>query len=71
MYNFDWDPEPGSVNWVINQRIKRGAALQGKQVLRIAENLEQVEAQVEAEKAAAAAATSPQPLATVAEAAPA
>jgi hypothetical protein len=42
----DWDPEPGSVNWVINQRIKRGAALQGKQVLRIAENLEQVEAQV-------------------------
>jgi hypothetical protein len=31
---------------VINQRIKRGAALQGKQVLRIAENLEQVEAQV-------------------------
>lgn len=31
---------------MINQRIKRGAALQGKQVLRIAENLEQVEAQV-------------------------
>jgi len=36
MYNFDWDPEPGSINWVINQRIKRGAELQGKQMLRIA-----------------------------------
>lgn len=36
MYNFDWDPEPGSINWLINQRIKRGAELQGKQMLRIA-----------------------------------
>lgn len=73
MYNFDWDPEPGSVNYVINQRIRRGAELQGKQLLRIADVLEDVEAEVEAEKAAAAAAAgtarAPQPVATVAEAA--
>jgi hypothetical protein len=69
MYNFDWDPEPGSIHHMINQRIRRGAELQGKQMLRIAEVLEDVEAEVEAEKAAAAAARAPQPLATVAEAA--
>lgn len=61
---------------MINQRIKRGAQLQGRQMLRIAEVLEDVEAEVEAEENAAAgggggssAGGGVQPLATVAEAA--
>jgi hypothetical protein len=44
MYNFDWDPEPGSVEYMINQRIKRGAELQGKRLLRMAGNLDAAEA---------------------------
>ncbi len=27
LYNFDYDPEPGSVQWKIDQRIKRVGAL--------------------------------------------
>jgi hypothetical protein len=44
MYNFDWDPEPGTVDYMINQRIKRGAELQGKRLLRMAGNLDAAEA---------------------------
>jgi hypothetical protein len=44
MYNFDWDPQPGSVEYMINQRIKRGAELQGKRLLRMAGNLDAAEA---------------------------
>jgi hypothetical protein len=66
MYNFDWDPEPGSVEHMINQRIKRGAELQGRKFLRMAESLEAIEA----EQAAAAAAGGAQPVADVAEAGP-
>jgi hypothetical protein len=65
--------EPGSVNWKINQRIRRGAQLQGKQMLRIAGALEEVEAELEAEQQqaqAAAAAGGPQPGALLAEALP-
>eukprot|EP00775_Hariotina_reticulata_P009883 gene9883-10040_t len=40
MYNFDWDPEPGSVEFILNQRIRRGAELQGRKFLRMAEGLE-------------------------------
>ncbi|KAF6253126.1 hypothetical protein COO60DRAFT_1703964 [Scenedesmus sp. NREL 46B-D3] len=44
MYNFDWDPEPGTVEYIINQRVKRGAELQGKRLLRMAGNLDAAEA---------------------------
>jgi hypothetical protein len=71
-YNFDWDPEPGSAGHLINQRIRRGAELQGRQVLRLAEALEEVEGQIQAEAAAAAAGqqrqAGAQPVATLADA---
>jgi hypothetical protein len=44
MYNFDWDPEPGTVEYMINQRVKRGAELQGRRLLRMAGNLDAAEA---------------------------
>ena len=43
-YNFDWDPEPGSVDAVINARIRRGAELQGRRLLRMAGGLDAAEA---------------------------
>jgi hypothetical protein len=44
MYNFDWDPEPGTVEYMIHQRVKRGAELQGRRLLRMAGNLDAAEA---------------------------
>ncbi len=36
MYNFDWDPEPGSVQYKIDQRIRRAQALQLRRLERMA-----------------------------------
>lgn len=58
-YNFDWDPEPGSVEYMINQRIKRGAELNGRRALRMAGNLDAAEAEAAAEEAAAASGVQP------------
>ncbi len=35
-YNFDWDPQPGSVQWKIDQRIKRAQELQLRRLQRMA-----------------------------------
>jgi hypothetical protein len=64
MYNFDYDPTPGTAEWVVDQRIRRAEELQ----LRRLERMEGV-VQEEEEAAAAAAAAAAQPAAVLAEAA--
>lgn len=58
-YNFDWDPEPGSVEYIINQRIRRGAELNGRRAMRMAGNLDAAEAEAAAEEAATSRAVQP------------
>jgi hypothetical protein len=62
MYNFDWDPEPGSAQWIVDQRVKR------VQEINLGRMARAVNAAAEAEQAAAAAG-GPQLVAQVAEAA--
>lgn len=52
LYNFDYDPQPGSVQYNIDQRIKRAGELQMQALAGMAEA---AEAELAAERAAAAA----------------
>mmetsp|Transcript_15921 Transcript_15921/g.34385 ORF Transcript_15921/g.34385 Transcript_15921/m.34385 type:complete len:916 (+) Transcript_15921:178-2925(+) len=47
MYNFDYDPEPGSVQYKIDQRIKRAEELRMKSLARMAEAADEELAQVQ------------------------
>ncbi|GFR52136.1 hypothetical protein Agub_g14651, partial [Astrephomene gubernaculifera] len=42
MYNFDWDPEPGSVQYKIDQRIRRAQELRNNALVRYLETADQV-----------------------------
>lgn len=66
MYNFDWDPVPGTAEWVVEQRIRRTQELQLSRLERMGEAVEEEEA---AAAAAAEAAAAAQPAAVIAEAA--
>jgi len=58
LYNFDWDPEPGSVQYKIDQRIKRAQDLRLQSLARMAEA---------ADEELGAAGAGPQLVASVAE----
>lgn len=64
MYNFDWDPQPGSVQWRIDQRIQKAEELRLRQLGRLAADVEEV---IEESKRGAA---QPQELAALAAAHP-
>ncbi|KAJ9507502.1 hypothetical protein QJQ45_006474 [Haematococcus lacustris] len=79
MYNFDYDPEPGSIQWHIDQRIARAGELQQRAVMRMAagalEVLQEEEAEVQEQQeeegssdSATPGATRPQVLASLAQA---
>ncbi|KAI8476310.1 MAG: hypothetical protein J3K34DRAFT_516723 [Monoraphidium minutum] len=67
LYNFDYDPTPGTAEAAVEGRIRRAQELQ----LRRLERMEGAVAELEAAEAAAAAAAGAQPAAVVAEAPPA
>ena len=54
-YNLDWDPEPGSAQYVVDQRVRRAQELHERQAARVEDEVRRAEADEAAAEAAAAA----------------
>jgi hypothetical protein len=66
-YNLDWDPEPGSAQYIVDQRVRRAKELHERQARRVEDEVLRAEAE---ERAAAGGGSSgAQPAALLAEAA--